>query len=246
MTRFLCFALLLAIAASLCAQEEPMAGLSPPRDPAPLLRREQITRELQQIQRMRSIVNPNDKELIESLDAQQVNLIKQLREIPQQMQPGPLPLLNENGIPQGPMMPPTGRMGMPAMPGITDLLPGRETGLETDLALPQTPRGNNVPPGFPMPQMPDALSNPQQMPAYQATPPQIPPYGGGQNWYDQEREMTYWGPKLPKELTEVKQSVESLKREIAELKDTIKVLETQIQLLNRNIVLSERVKENGN
>jgi DNA repair exonuclease SbcCD ATPase subunit len=53
-----------------------------------------------------------------------------------------------------------------------------------------------------------------------------------------------WGPRLPKELTEVKQSVESLQREITELRELIKRLETQIQLLNRTILLSsERMGE---
>ena len=230
MTRLLCFTLLFALAAPLCAQEEPVAGLSLPRDPALLTRqREHIINELQQIQRMRGIVNPSDTQLIESLDAQQADWTKQLRDLTQQMQAGPQFQPKESGMLPESMIPLTGR-GMPAMPT-----------REPDVALPQDQR-------FQPPMMPGAMPNPQ-MPVM---PPQIPysafgDVGSSQNWYGPDRgETNYWGPKLPKELTEVKQSVESLKREIAELKETIKVLETQIQLLNRNILLSEKVKENGN
>ena len=260
MTRFLCFTLLLAIAMPLYAQE-PVVGLSAP-DPAFLMQtQKQIINELQQIQRMRGIVNPNDTQLIESLDAQQAEWTKQLRDITQQMQAGTPPLPNEGGVPPGTMAPPfgSGRSGMPPMPGMHGVPK------ETDFAVPQDMRGY-VPPGMPVgiPVMPDNRFSSQtpgmpgampqmpmpQMPMYQQPQPmplQNPYLGGGQNWYNQDRgETAYWGPKLPKELTEVKQSVESLKREVAALKETIKVLETQIQLLNRNILLSERVKENGN
>ena len=249
MTRILCFALLLAIATPLYAQEKPLVEQLLPRDPALLSRmREQITNELQKIQQMRGIISPNDTQLIESLDAQQAEWSKQLRDITQQMQAGILPPPNESVIAQGQFVPSTGRSGMPAMPT-----------WETNGPLPQDPRGGYVPPGMPVmpdnrfpsqaPGMPGGMHQMpmSQMPIYPSQPPQDPYFGGGQNWYNQERgETNYWGPRLPKELTEVKQSVESLKREIAELKDTIKVLETQIQLLNRNILLSERVEENGN
>jgi len=255
MTRFLCFALLLAIAAPLYAQEMPAAGQSLPRDPALLLRmREQITNELQKIQQMRGIISPNDTQLIESLDAQQAEWSKQLRDITQQMQAGTLHVLNDGEMPPGLMGSSSERV--PRIPGMSGMPTWEANG-----PLPQDPRGGYVPPGMPVmpdnrfpsqaPGMPGAM--PQmpmsQMPTYPVQPPQDPyfssGFGGGQNWYNQDRgETNYWGPRLPKELTEVKQSVESLKREIAELKETIKVLETQIQLLNRNILLSERVKEN--
>jgi cell division protein FtsB len=52
-----------------------------------------------------------------------------------------------------------------------------------------------------------------------------------------------WAPKPAKELIEIKQTVDSMRTEIAALKETIKNLEAQIQLLNRNILLSERAKE---
>jgi hypothetical protein len=79
--------------------------------------------------------------------------------------------------------------------------------------------------------------------------PQIPGMGGmGYNptppWGDPDRtwDATPWGPRLPKELVETKQSIDSLRKEIVDLKETIKALETQIQLLTRNILL-ERTKE---
>jgi predicted RNase H-like nuclease (RuvC/YqgF family) len=78
--------------------------------------------------------------------------------------------------------------------------------------------------------------------------PSIPPAAPSWGAPDQQWEMAPFGPRLPKELTEVKQTVESLRKEVSELKETIKVLETQIQLLNRNFLLNEKVreKEKGN
>ncbi|MDR3234145.1 MAG: hypothetical protein LBT46_10875 [Planctomycetaceae bacterium] len=52
-----------------------------------------------------------------------------------------------------------------------------------------------------------------------------------------------WSPQQPQELTELKASVEFLRQEIGELKSAVKALETQIQLLNRTVLLSDRVKE---
>lgn len=247
--RLLCFGLLLAIVLPLHAQPlEPVVGLSAPGggfvpDPAFLMpMREKITNELQQIQRMRGIVNSNDTQLIESLDSQQAELTKQLRDIMQQMQAGPTAPSAER-IPQMPggmgggmmggmqeMPPNLGGMGM--IPQQMPPMPGMMGGMGM---MPQ-----QIPP---MPQVPPYLLPQEALP--QTSP--YPVFGGGYNSYDLNRgETAHWGPRLPKELTEVKQSVESLRREIAELKETIKVLETQIQLLNRNILLSERVKENGN
>jgi hypothetical protein len=103
--------------------------------------------------------------------------------------------------------------------------------------------------GYPIlntpPAMPPATQNPY-MPFYPAPPAAVP--SPMPNWTDQDRawETGHWGPKLPKELTEMKQSIESLRKEIADLKETNKALETQVQLLIRNILLSERAKENGN
>jgi predicted RNase H-like nuclease (RuvC/YqgF family) len=88
---------------------------------------------------------------------------------------------------------------------------------------------------------------------YPVTPPQqyyLPPQPVPEavpNWADQNRGgWDPWGPKQPnKELTEIRQSIESLRSEIADLKETIKTLETQIQLLNRNILLSEKARDNS-
>jgi len=98
----------------------------------------------------------------------------------------------------------------------------------------------------PMPQMPyNVFQQTAPFPMPQTVPynnPGIPPHWADQNpaWGAASTESS-----LPKELTEVKQTVESLRKEVAELKETIKTLETQIQLLNRNILLSERARENG-
>jgi uncharacterized coiled-coil DUF342 family protein len=46
-------------------------------------------------------------------------------------------------------------------------------------------------------------------------------------------------PQPSKELTELKQTVDSLRKELSEMKESVKALETQIQLLNRNILLSQ-------
>jgi DNA repair exonuclease SbcCD ATPase subunit len=95
--------------------------------------------------------------------------------------------------------------------------------------IPQTPRPF-LPPG--MYQEPPIISpmNPVTPPAYQDR----------DSW-----ETSPWTPKPSKELTEMKQTVESLRKEIAELKESVKALETQIQLLNRNILLSEKANEKG-
>jgi hypothetical protein len=89
--------------------------------------------------------------------------------------------------------------------------------------------GSHVPPTIP-----SIANNPIDM--------QNIPYWGNpaQAW-----ENSPWGPRLPQELTGVKQSVDSLQKEIADLKEIIRRLETQIQLLNRTVLLSvpERANE---
>ena len=256
MTRFLCFPLLFVLALPVISQDTLLPGSGRalvdteastlPRDPALLMRmREQISRELQNTLRMLSYVNPNDTQLVETLTTQQTELSKQLREISEQMQSGTPPtqfssMPSSRDVPQDMFLsaPPTERQGITQM---MSQLRERQT-LE-----PMIPSQNSarMPPS--VPEMPVPL--PQDM---NRTPPVIPMYNlpvyGGQNWADQDRawEATPWGPRLPKELTDMKQSIDSLQKEVGELKDTIKALETQIQLLSRNILLNEKVKENGN
>lgn len=56
---------------------------------------------------------------------------------------------------------------------------------------------------------------------------------------DQAWAESPWNPRPSRELTELKQTVDSLRKELAEMRETVKSLETQIQLLNRNILLSQ-------
>ena len=242
MTRFLCFPLLFVLVFPLFAQEEPSASiLTLPRDPTLLSRmKEQLSHQLQNTQRMLIHVNPSDTQLVDALTTQQAEFSKQLREISELMQSSPqlsgMPTARDiRDIPQE-STPLTGQAGIPSM-----MPQRRDYGWQMqESVIPQTP--TRMLPGMPEP--------PVQPPYNQMPPmPQMygPPYGGP-NWADQDRtwEATPWGPRLPKELTDLKQSIESLKKEIGELKDTIKALETQIQLLSRNILLNERIKESGN
>jgi len=243
MTRFLCFTLLLLIAFPLFAQDEPAPlGQPLPRDPALLMRmRDQLAFELRETQRALSFINPNDTQLVETLRTRQTDLARQMNDITGQLQTlGPNP--NIGDVPPG--------MGRPGMlsPGQT----AREQELQRTETLPPgytpappgyTPASPMIP-GYPPIQQPPNRSDlpPYLLPTY---PPSVPynqadmipnnvPLWGNQ---EQAWEATPWGPRLPKELTEMKQSVESLQKDIAELRTTIKALETQIQLLNRTILL---------
>ena len=106
------------------------------------------------------------------------------------------------------------------------------------------PPGHETRPG--MGGMPQFSNTPPYHQIPQPYPQPMPPWMGMDQGSASAWEPTSWGAKLPKELTELKQSVESLQKEVADLKETIKALETQIQLLSRTILLSEKMKENGN
>jgi len=259
MTRFLGFALLFLIALSAPAQDEPpVVGQSLPSDPALLLRtREQLSLELQRVQQMLGFVNPNDTQLVETLTAQQAELARQIGDIMRQIQtpgppnanPSPTNLDARSSVPSGvqsvqPVSPsaPSGEPGLTSSqsrsgPGLP-MLGNRVGGM-----IPGMPQG--VPIQGPQIAMPGMMGG---MGHYSPAIPNSPmDKRSVPNWDDQAQawEATYWGPRLPKELTEVQQSVESLRKEIAELRETIKGLETQIQLLSRTILLSERMRDNG-
>ena len=241
----LCFPLLFALALSVFAQSDApppgranqtLGDVDAPlsRDPALLMRmREQISLELQQTQRMLGIVNPNDP-LVETLKTQQTDLTKQLLEITQQMQTA-----YQSSVPAG-------RPTMPTVPmrEAEGKMPGP---LYTPMEVPTSPRQPVIPIPLAQPNSSDMTvpMSPFPVPVQPYSP--NPSYNVP-NWADQDRawEATPWGPKLPKELTDMKQSIDSLQKEIGALKDTIKALETQIQLLSRNILLNEKMKENGN
>ena len=243
MTRLLSLPLLLVLILPVFAQvESPDVANALARDPALLTRmREQLTAELQHIQEMLVVVN--DAQLIETLKTRQADLTKQLLEVTQQVQQ--TPAVGRTSNTRTPELP------QPMMPG---MMPPRtpEPGVMTP-----DPRGGNftTTPTFPRN---DHYQVPQMMPPGMPGPPQVPgmnyhpttpvPFPGGNYatppWGDPDRmwDATPWGPRLPKELVETKQSIDSLRKEIADLKETVKALETQIQLLTRNILL-ERMKE---
>jgi len=99
------------------------------------------------------------------------------------------------------------------------------------------PGGMTSGPGFgaPMGAMPGGI-----MPSGVAPQPQRLPTEFDQ---DQAWANSPWVPQPSKELTELKQTVDALRKELGEMKETVKALETQIQLLNRNILLSQPVKQ---
>jgi hypothetical protein len=203
--------------------------------------REQFTVELQQIQQMLGIVT--DPQLVETLKTQQAELTKQLLEVTQQMQTREK-LPNTRAPEFYPAQPPEPVVSMPPLPR------GERAGSLDPLMSKNDPNQNRWVPMRPeMPGQPPIPPMPgSAMQGYNSTPPFPGGVGSAPSpWGDPDRmwEATPWGPRLPKELVETKQSVESLRREIADLKETVRALETQIQLLCRNILL-ERMKEKEN
>ena len=267
MTRILCLPLLFALTLHVLAQEEPIIplqaapptpptvgetpsfGQTLPRDPVFLMQmRERVALELQQVQQVLSVINPNDTHLIETLRTQQAELAKQYREITQQMQAG----LSVFGGPPGMGERIPGQFQMDAQVGRTPPIPPTMPH-QGGLILPATPQpmqpgqfpGQPIPPASPpiaappLPTVPNLFYPPSpSMPLPGSVPYGVP------DWNNQG--AASWGTRLSEELTETRQVVESLKREVADLTELVKALEGQIRLLNQNILLSERVRENGN
>ena len=269
-TRELFFSLsLLVFATTLFAQEAIPTQPAPPSTPLPdsthpgaaaamprmnptmLLRmRNQMTFELQEIQRIIGLVNPDDTQLLDMHKQRQKEVVDQLKDIETQLKaqgvpveedavgvpahlgvipPAQDPTLVPGGIPQPPTDPnllvQTRQPGMPQMP------PGFQ--MMNPVMPPQTVDGTNpmqpsVTGLHPLPGPPTATIHPNQY--------VVPPTGFDQ---DQAWANSPWVPQPSKELTEMKQTVETLRKEIGDLKSTVKALETQIQLLNRNILLSQ-------
>jgi len=247
MTRFLCASLLFLVALPLLAQEEstmPLERSLPRGNQATLMNmRQRLTRELQQIQQMISVAGPNDTQFIDTLKAQQTELTKQIKDVTQQLQT--FEGSGEGGMGMMPLAPPSmpglDSMSMPNMPG--GMMPGMgamPTGMLPQQTLPTSPRS------YPEMQSVIPLSPTQSYIPSGVMGGMMPDTPTG---IDQDRmwgDNSPWGPRTSssKELTEMKQSVESLRKEIAGLKETVRTLETQIQLLNRNILLSERARLN--
>jgi len=263
MTRFLCLTLLFLVPLPAFAQDEPPAlGQTLPRDPALLVRmREQLNFEYRETQRVLSFINPNDTQLVENLRNRQAELAKQMNDIARQLQTLSTPAVGEILPGMDPRLPAAGMP--PGMPVPTDMLPGLPpTPSRQDFNMPSVlpPSGNpNSMPIAPTPipvtptPMPGMIGGmggyyPPTTPPMSHLPPHnplemqpIPNWGNPASAWDNPA----WGPRLPQELTGVKQSVDSLQKEIAELRETIRTLETQIQLLNRAVLslVPERANE---
>jgi cell division protein FtsB len=243
MTRFFCFSLLLLVVLPLVAQEEPRLNpMIPHGHQAVLMRMQnQLTQELQQVQRMLSVIPPTETQFLGTLQAQQTELTKQIRDIAQQLQASE----------------PVSTAAPPELSGM--LLPQPTQGLLTVPPAPAVPGLGSTPPNGLSGMLPPPISTPGMVSPPLPVPPQPNPYTITPAPYPQADTLSYdpyqmvpmnpsmpWAPNTPstaKELTEVKQTVELLRKDIAELKDTVKALETQIQLLNRNILLSEKARE---
>jgi hypothetical protein len=233
--------------------ELPQSATIPPvlprMNPAVLLRmRQQLTFELQQTQRTLGFIDPNDKQLTASLQEQQAELTNQLKEINAQLKMQGIPI--ENQEPSANNLTPKATDSVTGTatplpvnpdlliqrrenPGTKPITPNSATELTTPHDLPK-PIASPIPPFQPPFQpIPGIGINPINNPIESATP--LPtPFDQDQAWADSP-----WIPKPSKELSELKQTVDSLRKEIADLKENIKALETQIQLLNRNILLSQ-------
>jgi len=256
--RFLCFTLLFLIALPVSAQEEPPTlGQSLPRDPALLMQmRDQLSYELRDTQRALGFINPNDTQLVEVLKTRQADFERRIGDITKQLQTPSPPNISEMML-QGRET----RRDMPPMPpGLLPVQPPVPMRPEPDLrqAEPGMMGGmtGGMPVGIPVGGIQSFPSNGMSaapmgggisaermgVPFGNHSIPMDVPSNAPQ-WGNQTPTWDHWGPRLPRELTEVKRSVDSLQKEIVELRETVKSLETQIQLLNRTILLSEQVNE---
>ncbi|MDR0870981.1 MAG: hypothetical protein LBN39_09330 [Planctomycetaceae bacterium] len=190
----------------------------PRMNPAVLMKmRNDLTFELQNTQRTLGLIDPGDTELKKTLSEQQSELVNQLKDINTQLKSQGIPLDGEDA--------PAG-MGMSGLPG----LPQKRETLMGGGAFPPNPAGlPALNSGLPLTSQPMMPQPGQILPQ---TPPQ--PFDQDHAWNNSP-----WVPQPSKELTELKQTVESLRSEIGSLKESVKALETQIQLLNRNILLSQ-------
>jgi hypothetical protein len=211
----------LAVSIVLAQQEEtPLPVIPSPAkpavksNPAMLMRlRGQLAFELQQTQRTLGFVDPNDVQLVEMLKTQQAELTNQLKDITAQ--------LSGAGAP----VPPAGEpLVIPDAP-----VPEKRTAIPTSVDSMSMPNPFLAPPAHVGP--PVITPMPQRPRDQRSVPPTQ--FDQDQAWSDSP-----WSPQPSKELTELKQTVESLRKDVGELKETVKALETQIQLLNRNILLS--------
>ena len=200
---------------------------------------QQLTQELQQVQRMLSVIPPSETQYIEMMKTQQAELMKQLKDVAQQLQAFETPPETANAL-QG---------GETRIPEMSNIPLGMDPRMQGMPGMPQQPMSPWMGQMERMPMQPPVRPYSDIAPV--APPPTIVPYTPpmqNPTWGDQNQAWggnNPWGPNPApsKELVEMKQSIDAMRKEIAELKETVKTLETQIQLLNRNIVLSERARE---
>jgi len=208
----------------------PLRGMNP----AAMLRmRDQMTFELQQIQRQLGFIDPRDEQLQKTLKDAQADLLAQLKGINAQLKEQGVPSPDDAAdvlaeIPRIPAIPPGVDPtlipgGSPQPSGAFDPVPAAPRNpLPTGMMGGIVPGMPGVPPGGMAP-----------IPGVPAMPPRGPTeFDQDQAWADSP-----WAPKPSKELAELKQTVDGLRRELGEMRETVKALETQIQLLNRNILL---------
>lgn len=209
--------------------------------PTQLLRmRSQLTRELQESQRILGFIDPSDTQLVALHKEQQAELVNQLKEINDQLKAQGVPVGTEPSAatpgatplqPAEPTLPSVPRAADPTLvPGGTPRAPADPNLLVQRRPDPnELPSLNELPPELraalenrtPQPGMPGMV-----LPPAQPTPPT--PFDQDQAWTESP-----WAVQPSKELTAVKDSVESLRKEVSELKETVKDLEAQIRLLNR-------------
>jgi hypothetical protein len=218
----------------------------------------QLTFELQQTQRTLGFIDPNDKQLIASLQEQQTELTNQLKEINSQLKTQGISvdnpaIENEERLVNG-LVPKTPNIVQETLPsGVLPPVDPNLTPPHREIpAIGMTTPKESTPSGPPSPFRPafpptpgigknpagNLINNPiNNYPINNPIEPanHLPtPFDQDQAWADSP-----WTPKPSKELTELKQTVDSLRKEITDLKENVKALEVQIQLLNRNILLSQ-------
>ena len=220
----------------------PMRGVNPTM----LIRmRDQMTFELQQIQRQLGFIDPRDTQLHKTFTDRQAELLAELKDLNAQLKEqgiaapdDAVAALPAPDMPRVPVIPPG--VDPTLFPGGMPSPPLRDEEGRTSLPAPDMPRvpRNPLPNGMMggiVPEMPGVMPMPPgvmpgEMSGFPITPPT--PHDQDQAWVDSP-----WAPRPSKELAELKQTVDGLRKELGEMRETIKALETQIQLLNRNFLL---------
>ena len=226
----------------------PLHGMNPTM----MLRmREQMTRELQQIQRQLGFISPQDAQLQKTLNDMQAELLAQVKSIDAQLKEQGVPVPtdvadrpNISAIPPGadPTLIPGGSPQQP-MRAENILIQRPATGDETvdRMVIPQPSRMPTGQPDGMVTPIPDPLPQGMMGGIIPGMPPQqpgmMPGMVPGGMPFEAMPAVPSMMPEPSKELAELKQTVDALRKELGEMRDTIKALETQIQLLNRNFVL---------